>query len=110
MWFVFPQIAGLGRSDMAKQYAIAGVAEAQAYHAHRVLGRRLGECCSALLRHPRLTAVAILGEIDATKLRSSMTLFDAVAPDGAYDAVLARYFGARRDPMTIAAIAAQRAR
>lgn len=75
MWFVFPQIAGLGHSAMSRRYAIASLEEARAYLEHPVLGPRLVECARALLDHEGLSAREILGEIDAVKLRSSMTLF-----------------------------------
>ncbi len=102
MWFVFPQVAGLGRSPVAQHYAIAGTAEARAYLAHPVLGPRLRECCAALLDVRGRTAVEILGGIDEVKLRSSMTLFAAVDPDDAsvFRAVLDRYFGGREDDAT----------
>jgi uncharacterized protein (DUF1810 family) len=81
MWFVFPQIAGLGRSGMAQAYAIADLAEAQAYLAHSVLGPRLVECAKIVAGHRDRTAEQIFGGIDAMKLRSSMTLFAQAAPD-----------------------------
>jgi uncharacterized protein (DUF1810 family) len=75
IWFVFPQIAGLGTSEMSRRYAIASLEEASAYLAHPLLGRRLVECAEALLELPGRDPVAVLGGIDALKLRSSMTLF-----------------------------------
>lgn len=81
IWFVFPQVAGLGRSPMSQQYAIGSLAEAQAYLAHPVLGARLRECARLLLAIEGRSAVEILGEIDALKVRSSMTLFHRAAPD-----------------------------
>ena len=81
MWFVFPQIAGLGRSGMAQAYAIADLAEAQAYLAHSVLGPRLVESAKIVAGHRERTAEQIFGGIDAMKLRSSMTLFAQAAPD-----------------------------
>jgi uncharacterized protein (DUF1810 family) len=92
MWFVFPQIAGLGRSETARYYAIRDAAEARAYLADPVLRDRLERAAEALMRHEGASAEAILGGIDAMKLRSSMTLFDAVDPDGPWGAVLARFF------------------
>lgn len=80
MWFVFPQLAGLGQSEMSRRYAIASLAEARAYAEHPVLGERLRDCCQALLRHRERDAAGILGGIDAVKLRSSMTLFAAAVP------------------------------
>jgi uncharacterized protein (DUF1810 family) len=78
IWFVFPQIAGLGSSEMSRRYAIASLEEASAYLAHPLLGRRLVECAEALLELPGRDPVAVLGEVDALKLRSSMTLFSHV--------------------------------
>jgi uncharacterized protein (DUF1810 family) len=102
MWFVFPQLAGLGRSAMARRYAIASAAEARAYLAHPVLGARLRECAAALHAHRGERAEAILGAIDAIKLRSSMTLFAAVAGDPApFGAVLDAFFGGERDAATL---------
>jgi len=102
MWFVFPQIAGLGRSPTARFYAIASAAEARAYLAHPLLGSRLGQCIRAVLAHRGKTAEAMFGGIDAMKLRSSMTLFEAVADDPApFAAVLDAFFDAERDPATL---------
>ena len=103
MWFVFPQIAGLGRSPMARHFALTGRAEAQGYLAHPVLGPRLRACCAALLALPGSDAAAVLGELDALKLRSSLTLFEAAAPDEPLFAqVLDRWCGGQRDPVTAA--------
>jgi len=102
IWFIFPQIAGLGRSDMAIFYAVANAAEARAYLAHPLLGARLGECTQAILGHAgKKSAVAILGEIDAIKLRSSMTLFDAVDPDALWAACLDAFYDGKRDTETL---------
>ena len=102
MWFVFPQIAGLGRSPTATFYAIANAAEARAYLAHPLLGPRLVACTQAVLAHRDRSAEAIFGGIDAAKLRSSMTLFEAVADDPApFAAVLDAFFDAERDPATL---------
>lgn len=101
IWFVFPQIAGLGRSDTSREYAISSLEEAQAYLAHPVLGFRLRECAAAMLSIGDLTAEQVLGSIDAMKLRSCMTLFHRAAPDdAAFVQVLARYFGGRSDTLT----------
>ena len=81
MWFIFPQIAGLGRSPMAQTYAISDLAEAQAYLAHPVLGPRLIECAEIVASHGGLSAEQIFGGIDAIKLRSSLTLFAHADPD-----------------------------
>ncbi|HWD65749.1 MAG TPA: DUF1810 domain-containing protein [Solirubrobacteraceae bacterium] len=98
MWFVFPQIAGLGRSEMARRYAIRSLEEARAYLAHPVLGPRLLESAAALLAVEERSAEEILGGIDAVKLRSSMTLFERADPDQAvFGQVLDGYFGARDD-------------
>ena len=102
MWFVFPQIAGLGRSETARFYAISDVTEARAYLAHPLLGARLREAAAALLAHRGRSAEAMLGGIDAIKLRSSMTLFEAVAPDEpVFAAVLDAFFSGQRDPETV---------
>ena len=101
MWFVFPQIAGLGRSAMSEQYAIESLEEARAYLAHPLLGPRLRECAEAVLSVQGRTAEEILGSIDAVKLRSSMTLFHRAAPDEpVYQEVLDRYHGGRPDGAT----------
>ena len=101
MWFVFPQIAGLGRSPTAQLYAIGSLDEARAYLAHPVLGPRLIECASALLDIGSSDAEAVLGSIDAVKLRSSMTLFARADPDEpVFTGVLDRYFGGRADEAT----------
>ncbi|ROR90259.1 DUF1810 domain-containing protein [Nocardioides aurantiacus] len=93
MWFVLPQVSGLGHSAMAQRYAVADLAEARAYLAHPVLGARLRECCEALVAlPPDATATGVLGGIDAVKLRSSMTLFVRADPDEPLFAeVLTRY-------------------
>lgn len=102
MWFVFPQIAGLGRSETARFYAIAGRGEARAYLAHPVLGPRLAEAAAAMLVHRGTPAEAILGPVDAMKLRSSMTLFEAVAEDPApFAKVIEAFFDGARDTATL---------
>jgi uncharacterized protein (DUF1810 family) len=101
MWFVFPQLAGLGRSTTAQAYAIGSLDEARAYLAHPVLGPRLRECVAALLTHTDRTAEAVLGGIDALKLRSSMTLFARAAPDEeAFTQVLDAFYGGEPDRRT----------
>ena len=101
MWFVFPQIAGLGSSPMARQYAISSLDEARAYLAHPVLGARLRESASALTGLATRSPEEVLGGIDATKLRSSMTLFARAAPDEPlFAAVLDQYFGGVADDAT----------
>ena len=105
MWFVFPQIAGLGRSETARRYAITSQAEAEAYLAHPVLGPRLLAAVEAIeaIISANGSAEAILGPIDAVKLRSSMTLFEAVAADTApFARVLDRFYAGTRDEETLA--------
>ncbi len=102
MWFVFPQIDGLGTSPTARFYAIASAEEARAYLAHPLLGVRLRECAEALLVHRGGGARAIFGPVDARKLRSSMTLFEAVAADSApFAAVLDAFCDGARDAVTL---------
>lgn len=103
MWFVFPQLAGLGRSLTAQRYAIADTSHAEAYLAHPVLGARLRECADALLGlEENAGAEAVLGEVDALKLRSSMTLFAAVTPqEDRFRRVLDRYFEGAPDVETL---------
>ena len=101
MWFVFPQLEGLGRSDMARAYAVSGLAEARAYLDHPLLGPRLRECCRALLELEDTSAVAVLGSVDAIKLRSSVTLFARADPDERCCVeVLERFFDGWPDPAT----------
>jgi uncharacterized protein (DUF1810 family) len=101
MWFVFPQIAGLGRSPMARRYALAGADEAREYLAHPVLGPRLREVSTILLGHTGLTAFDIFGGIDALKLRSSMTLFARATAEPLFQEVLDRYFDGQPDQSTL---------
>jgi uncharacterized protein (DUF1810 family) len=101
MWFVFPQIAGLGHSPTAVTYALSSLAEASAYLAHPVLGPRLLECTRALTEITGASGNEILGEIDAIKLRSSMTLFAHAAPhEPLFRQVLDRYFAGVADEAT----------
>jgi uncharacterized protein (DUF1810 family) len=103
MWFVFPQVAGLGFSAMSQRYAISGLAEARAYLNHPVLGPRLTECARVVAGTEGRTADDIFGPVDAMKLRSSMTLFAAAAPEEpVFGEVLAKYFGAVPDDATLA--------
>jgi uncharacterized protein (DUF1810 family) len=107
IWFVFPQVAGLGRSETAAYYAIASLEEAQAYLAHPVLGSRLRKCARLVLDAPARSAEAIFGSLDALKLRSSMTLFARAAPDEPiFRAVLDRHYGGEADPATERILAA----
>ena len=102
MWFVFPQIAGLGRSPTARRYAIASPAEADAYMRHPVLGPRLREATAAVDALEGRTAEEVFGAIDAMKLRSSMTLFARVVGEEAlFQRVLDHYFGGAADPETL---------
>jgi uncharacterized protein (DUF1810 family) len=102
MWFVFPQIAGLGSSSTARHYAISGLDEARAYLAHPVLGPRLVEAGRALLGLPGNDPVAVVGPVDALKLRSSMTLFaHASSGEPVFAAVLDRYYGGAEDEATL---------
>jgi uncharacterized protein (DUF1810 family) len=101
MWFVFPQIAGLGQSPTSRWFAISSLEEARAYLRHRVLGPRLIECACIVAETEGRTAEEIFGAVDALKLRSSMTLFLRAAPSEAvFGQVLGRYFDALADPAT----------
>lgn len=103
MWFIFPQLAGLGTSEMARKYAIPDLACAKQYLAHERLGARLRECTQAILSVNGRSAHEILGSPDDMKLKSSMTLFElADGPDSVFSAVLAKYFDNQRDPKTLA--------
>ena len=107
MWFIFPQIAGLGMSATSRFFAIRSADEARAYLAHPLLGARLRECTLALLGHRSESAQAILGPIDAVKLRSSMTLFDHVGEEGdPFGSCLLAFFAGRRDEATLRLLAA----
>jgi uncharacterized protein (DUF1810 family) len=101
MWFVFPQLAGLGHSPMSRRYAISSLAEARAYLAHLVLGPRLSECAQILVELRGGSAQDIFGGIDAVKLRSSMTLFAHADPaNPLFRAVIDAYFDGRPDEAT----------
>jgi uncharacterized protein (DUF1810 family) len=100
MWFVFPQLSGLGRSATAQRYAIASLEEARAYLAHPVLGERLREC-ARIMAETALSPRAVLGSMDAMKLRSSMTLFARAAPEeSVFTEVLDRHWGGEPDIAT----------
>jgi uncharacterized protein (DUF1810 family) len=102
MWFVFPQLAGLGRSPTAQFFAIGSREEEQQYLAHPVLGARLRECTEALLALPRVAIGDVLGFPDNLKLRSSMTLFSEVAgPGSIFQQVLERFYGGEPDPASL---------
>lgn len=105
MWFVFPQLKSLGRSETARFYGLANADEARAYLAHPLLRQRLLACCDSLLALEGMAAREILGEVDAVKLRSCLTLFDAVAPEEPrFHACLLRYFDGERDSLTLSAL------
>ena len=102
MWFIFPQIAGLGMSAMSQRYALGSLDEARAYLAHQTLGPRLVECTGDGLTHPEKTANAIFGHPDDLKFRSSMTLFARAAPDHPeFRQALAIFFDGVEDPETL---------
>jgi len=101
MWFVFPQVAGLGFSPMSQRYAIASAAEAEAYLAHPVLGPRLEDTVSLVLAHRDRSAHEIFGSPDDRKFRSCLTLFDHVAPAGLFAEALDAFFGGVRDARTL---------
>jgi uncharacterized protein (DUF1810 family) len=112
MWFVLPQVAGLGRSATAQRYAVSGLPEARAFLAHPVLGPRLLECARVLTSLDERDPRRVLGDTDAMKLRSSMTLFERAAAGDAqgqlaaelFASVLDHYFGGQRDDATIALV------
>lgn len=93
MWFIFPQIAGLGRSPTAQFYAIGSIDEARDYLAHPILGARLRECVAALQDLAPTSAEAVFGAVDAVKLRSSLTLFAEASGERLFDAAIERWFG-----------------
>lgn len=102
MWFIFPQIAGLGTSYMSQTFAISGLAEARAYLDHPVLASRLTQCCRLVLAIEKRSAVDVFGHIDSHKLQSSMTLFShATQSDPIFKKVLQKYFDAREDQATL---------
>ena len=102
IWYVLPQLRGLGQSRMSQHYGLAGRDEAAAYAAHPLLGPRLVECVQAMLGHPGLSALQILGEVDALKFRSCLTLFAEVAPgEPCFRTALERFYGGERDAATL---------
>ncbi|WP_456622839.1 MULTISPECIES: DUF1810 domain-containing protein [unclassified Bradyrhizobium] len=105
MWFIFPQVAGLGLSAMSQRYAIGSRAEACAYLAHPVLGARLVECTGLVLAVQGRSINAILGAPDDAKFRSSMTLFGAASGEPIFDQAIARYFAGERDQATLEILA-----
>ena len=101
MWFVFPQLRGLGASAMSRRYGIASLEEAAAYLAHPLLGPRLNECTEAVGRHRGRSAEALFGAVDALKLRSSTTLFELAGGGPQFRRCLDAYFGGEADRRTI---------
>mgnify|MGYP002519725194 CR=1 FL=1 len=101
MWYIFPQIKGLGKSSTSQYYGIASLDEAKAYLDDEILGARLREICAELLKHSDRSVQGILGGIDSMKLKSSMTLFDAVSPSDIFDKVLDVFFYGERDGLTL---------
>ena len=102
IWFIFPQIKGLGRSPDAQLYGISDLDEAKAYLEHPVLGARLREITAEVLKHSDSSINAIMGSvIDVKKFKSSMTLFDAVSPNDIFDKALKTFYGGNRDQLTI---------
>ncbi len=107
-WYVLPQIRGLGSSSMSVRYAISGLAEAKAYLEHPVLGRRLQETVAVLNAHRGLSAAQILGQVDAQKLHSCLTLFNSVlGASPQFRVALKKYFSAAEDPSTVSILARQ---
>jgi uncharacterized protein (DUF1810 family) len=101
MWFIFPQVRGLGSSSNADYFGISGLVEARAYLDHSVLGHRLYEITNALLDHNERSAREIFGEVDTMKLKSSMTLFDLVCPQDVFARALTQFFAGERDELTL---------
>jgi uncharacterized protein (DUF1810 family) len=101
MWFIFPQIAGLGHSAMAQRYAVTDLEEARAYLAHPLLGLRLRECTQAVLDVSGKSAHQIFGSPDDLKFRSSLTLFHKASPNDVFQSALNKYFDGKSDPLTI---------
>jgi uncharacterized protein (DUF1810 family) len=103
MWFIFPQLQGLGTSAMAQRFGITSLDEARAYLAHPVLGARLRECCELMLQVPQRSALDILGSPDDLKFRSCATLFSSAAPhDDLFQRCLDRFYAGQPDPRTVA--------
>ena len=102
VWYIFPQMRGLGRSYFAHMYGIRDREEAEEYLNHQVLGKRLREITAALLAHEERTAEEIFGDLDAMKVRSCMTLFDIISPEDIFSEVLRRFYSNTRCEITIA--------
>ncbi len=106
MWFILPQLQGLGSSPMSHRYALSGLAEARAYLAHPTLGARLRECTRAVIALQGRTALEIFGSPDDLKLRSCLTLFARASPaERLFSEALAKYFGGQPDPLTLRLLA-----
>jgi uncharacterized protein (DUF1810 family) len=105
MWFIFPQITGLGFSEMAQRFAIGSRDEATAYLAHHILGPRLIECTRLVLAVEGRTIHDVLGSPDDMKFRSSMTLFAAVSDNAIFDEAVTKYYPAGKDPTTLEILA-----
>lgn len=101
IWYIFPQLRGLGHSWNSHYYGIADRSEAEAYVRHPVLGARLREISEALLMHTDKTAIDIFGAVDAKKVKSCMTLFDCVLPDDVFARVLHQFYGGTRDSRSL---------
>jgi uncharacterized protein (DUF1810 family) len=109
MWFIFPQIRGLGRSSTAQFFAISSLEEARAYLAHPILGPRLRQCTAAVLPcSAERSAAAIFGEVDALKFHSCITLFDYVARHDVFERALRAFYGSAADEATLALLSRQR--
>ena len=104
IWFIFPQMRGLGFSHNSQFYGIIDLKEAELYLSDPILGPRLREITTALLEHNDKSAIEIFGAIDAKKVQSSMTLFDLVSPNDIFDQVLEKYYNGKRCPQTISLI------
>ena len=102
IWYIFPQMRGLGRSYFAHMYGIRDREEAEEYLNHEVLGKRLREITAALLAHEERTAEEMFGDLDAMKVRSCMTLFDIISPEDIFSEVLRRFYSNTRCEITIA--------
>lgn len=110
IWYILPQVHGLGTSAMSRRYAIGSLAEARAYLEHPILGARLRECVAAVNAHEGISAVEIFGSVDAAKFRSCCTLFTEVAgTETVFAEALNKYFAGKPDPATLSTLAAQRA-
>ena len=110
MWYIFPQLRGLGRSSEAWYYGIGDLEEARAYLSHPVLGRRLREITGVLLDLPQTDGISIFGGIDSMKLRSSMTLFRRAGEEELFQKVLDKFYAGQEDPETLAMLKKQEKR